>query len=154
MRASPLAASKAKQKRLETLKVRRTALPSLQNISPADLVHAIQAELPFAELEALRANVDLPLERLATILGIARATLHRRKASGKPDAAESDRVVRYIRLEHQATEVFTTVENARQWLSAPQVGLGGAVSLQYAATEVGAREAGNLLGRIEYGVYA
>ena len=34
------------------------------------------------------------------------------------------------------------------------VGLGGAIPLEYAETEVGAREVENLLGRIEYGVYS
>ena len=45
-------------------------------------------------------------------------------------------------------------EAARRWLSSPQVGLGGALPLEYAETEVGAREVENLLGRIEYGVYS
>jgi len=43
---------------------------------------------------------------------------------------------------------------ARRWLSSPQRGLGGAVPLDYAETEIGAREVEDLLGRIEYGVYA
>jgi uncharacterized protein (DUF2384 family) len=39
-------------------------------------------------------------------------------------------------------------------LKHPQYGLGGAVPLDYAETEVGAREVDNLLGRIDYGVYS
>ena len=54
----------------------------------------------------------------------------------------------------KAVEVLESQENARRWLSAPHVGLGGAVPLEYAATEVGAREVDDLLGRIEYGVYS
>jgi len=34
------------------------------------------------------------------------------------------------------------------------VGLGGETPLEYAETEVGAREVEDLLGRIEYGVYS
>ena len=52
-----------------------------------------------------------------------------------------------------AVEVFGGIEQARQWLSSPQFGLGGAIPLEYARTEVGAREVENLLGRIGYGVY-
>lgn len=48
--------------------------------------------------------------------------------------------------------MFDGLEAAKQWLNAPQVGLGGAVPLDYAKTEVGAHEVENLLGRIEYGV--
>jgi uncharacterized protein (DUF2384 family) len=39
-------------------------------------------------------------------------------------------------------------------LRSPQIGLGGAVPLAYAETELGAREVEDLLGRIEYGVYS
>ena len=47
-----------------------------------------------------------------------------------------------------------SIENGRRWLASPQVGLGGAIPLEFAETEVGAREVENLLGRIEYGVYS
>ena len=47
-----------------------------------------------------------------------------------------------------------TLDDGRRWLTSPQVGLGGAIPLEYAETEVGAREVENLLGRIEYGVYS
>jgi len=62
--------------------------------------------------------------------------------------------VRYARLLGQAFKVFEDLESAKQWLNAPQVGLGGAIPLEYARTEIGAREVENLLGRIEYGVYS
>ena len=54
----------------------------------------------------------------------------------------------------KAVEVMESEENARKWLASPQAGLGGAVPLEYAETEVGAREVEDLLGRIEYGVYS
>ena len=54
----------------------------------------------------------------------------------------------------KAVEVMESEKNARQWLTAPQFGLGGAVPLEYAETEVGAREVEDLLGRIEQGVYS
>ena len=98
-------------------------------------------------------SLDLPMEKLASTLGISKATLHRRKASGKLAANESDRVVRFARLIGKAFEAFDSEEYAREWLRSPQHGLGGAVPLDYAATEVGAREVENLLGRIQYGVY-
>ena len=54
----------------------------------------------------------------------------------------------------RAVEVLESEENARRWLTSPQFGLGGAVPLEYAETEVGAREVEDLLGRIEHGVYS
>jgi len=62
-------------------------------------------------------------------------------------------VIRFSRLVRHATKVFGDVERAREWLKHPQLGLGGAVPLDYAGTETGAREVENLLGRIEYSVY-
>jgi putative toxin-antitoxin system antitoxin component (TIGR02293 family) len=115
-------------------------------------VRRVQAGLKFQELEALRRQLGLPLEQLSAKLGISRATLHRRKAAGRLAPDESDRVVRFERLLEQAEHVFGTADSARQWLSFPQFGLGGAVPLDYARTEVGAREVEDLLGRIEYGV--
>lgn len=124
------------------------------DFTPAKIITSIQNGLPVAELDALQASLDLPIETLATKLGISKATLHRRKLEGRLDPAESDRVVRYARLMGQAVTVFGTEAQAREWLSAPQPGLGGAVPLDYAETEVGAREVERLLGRIEYGVYS
>ena len=120
----------------------------------AKMVEVLRVGLPVYELDALQASLAVPMEKLVPMLGISKATLHRRKAEGRLDQAESDRVVRFAKLMGKAVEVMESEENARQWLNSPQFGLGGAVPLEYAETEVGAREVENLLGRIEYGVYS
>jgi len=120
----------------------------------AVLIKALKTGFAIEELEVLRASLNLPMERLARLLGISKATLHRRKAAGRLDPAESDRVLRFARLMGHAIEVLETQQNARSWLTSPQQGLGGAVPLEYARTEVGAREVEALLGRIAYGVYS
>jgi putative toxin-antitoxin system antitoxin component (TIGR02293 family) len=122
--------------------------------TPFKVVQVIQNGLAMKELEDLQTSIGLPMEKLFPLLGISKATHHRRKASGKLDAGESDRVVRFARLMGKAIAVMESEENARQWLNSPQVGLGGAVPLAFAATEVGAREVEDLLGRIEHGVYS
>lgn len=106
------------------------------------------------ELEVLRSSLDLPMDRLAPMLGISKATLHRRKAAGRLDPSESDRVVRFARLTGKAIDILESLQSARSWLTSPQFGLGGAIPLEYAETEVGAREVEDLLGRIEYGVFS
>ena len=102
----------------------------------------------------MQRNLELSSDKLVPLLGISKATLHRRQAEGRLDVAESDRVVRFARLLGRAASVMESLENGRRWLLAPQVGLGGAIPLWYADTEVGAREVENLLGRIEHGVYS
>src|SRR2546427_6258107 len=121
---------------------------------PPKLIRQIQKGLRFSELETLQNSIDLPFEQLAAKLSISRSTLQRRKAAGRLSPDESDRVMRYSRLLHQAIDFFGDIEKARAWLKHPQYGLGGAVPLDYATTETGAREVENLLGRMKYGVYS
>jgi len=125
-----------------------------QDYGPAKMVDTLRKGLPFQELEALRFMLSIPMDRLASLLMISKATLHRRKASGRLDQLESDRVVRFARLVGKAVEVIESEEGARQWLAAPQRGLGGAIPLEFAGTEVGAREVEDLLTRIDHGVYS
>ena len=124
------------------------------DFTPSKLIEMLRVGLPVQELADLQASLDVPMEKLFPMLGISKATLHRRKADGRLGPAESDRVVRFARLMGKAVEVLESEENARQWLTSPQFGLGGAVPLDYAETEVGAREVEDLLGRVEYGVYS
>lgn len=131
-----------------------TVSSTAADFTPSKLVETLRVGLPFQELYDLQASLDVPLDRLFPMLGISKATLHRRKAEGRLGQAESDRVVRFARLLGRAIEVLESEQNARQWLAAPQLGLGGAVPLEYAETEVGAREVEDLLGRMEHGVYS
>ena len=117
-------------------------------------IEQIRAGLSFRAVQNLQKALDLPMERIASVLGMSRATLHRRKIQGKIDREESEKLVRYRSLLEKAEEVFGDAENAREWLTHPQRGLGNAVPLEFAKSELGAREVENLLGRIEYGVYS
>ena len=120
---------------------------------PHELIRRIQKGLRFSELETLQNSMEMPFEQLAAKLAISRSTLQRRKAAGRLSPTESDKVMRFARLVEHAAEVFGNIDKARAWLKHPQYGLGGAVPLDYAETEIGAREVDNLLGRIEYSVY-
>jgi putative toxin-antitoxin system antitoxin component (TIGR02293 family) len=132
----------------------RTGKMTSSEFTPSQLVKAIQTGLPVGELTWLQGSLGVPMERLVPLLGISKPTFHRRKASGRLGPGESDRVVRFARLMGKAVQVLESQENARQWLTSPQFGLGGAVPIEYARTEAGAREVEDLLGRIEYGVYS
>jgi len=117
-------------------------------------IEQIRAGLSFRAVQNLQKALDLPMERIASVLGMSRATLHRRKIQGKIDREESEKLVRYRSLLKKAEEVFGDADNARQWLTHPQRGLGNAMPLEFAKSELGAREVENLLGRIEYSVYS
>lgn len=125
-----------------------------REVAVPHLIKELEAGLSVKELTELQHGLDLPTEKLAPLLGISKATFHRRKGTGeKLKSFVSDRVVRFARLLGKAIKIFGE-EDAKRWLNSPQFGLGGAVPLEYAKTEIGAREVENLLGRIEHGVYS
>lgn len=121
---------------------------------PHGVIRRIQKGFPFRELEMLQDTIGMPLEQLAKRLLISRSTLQRRKAAGRLSPDESDKVMRFSRLLTQATDLFGNIDKARAWLKHPQRGLGGAIPLDYAETEIGAKEVEKLLGRMKYGVYS
>jgi putative toxin-antitoxin system antitoxin component (TIGR02293 family) len=134
------------------------AIATLKRTQPIASIHEqigrIHAGLSFRAVQNLQKALDVPMDKLASVLGMSRATLHRRKIQGKIDKDESEKLVRYQRLLKKAEDVFGGGDSAREWLTNPQAGLGNAVPLDFAKTEIGAREVENLLGRIEYGVYS
>lgn len=130
-----------------------TTLLARKHVESQEAIKLISKGLPFSELEHLRGELDESLEVLGRQLSISRSTLQRRKTERRLSPGESERVMRFWQILQYATRLFGTVERARQWLKYPQRGLGHAVPLDYARTEVGAREVHDLLGRIDYGVY-
>ena len=91
---------------------------------------------------------------MAGLAGISGTTLTRRKRSGQLTPNESEHVLRIANLLERAAGVFEDVGDAAAWLKTPNLSLGDVTPLDYADTEIGAREVENLLGRIDYGVYS
>lgn len=119
------------------------------------LIRRVRQGFPFATLERLQHAFALSTDEVTTLVQIPTRTITRRKASGRLKADESDRVLRAVRLMHRATVLFNNdPAAAKTWMTIPQRGLGGAVPLELAGTEVGAREVEDALGRIEDGVFA
>jgi putative toxin-antitoxin system antitoxin component (TIGR02293 family) len=119
------------------------------------LVERIGRGLEFSVFEALREGLDLTAAELVERLGIPERTFARRKKVGRFAADESDRLLRLARVFAAAIELFEgDLEKARAWLAQSKRGLGGVAPLEFAATEVGALEVENLIGRLEHGVYS
>lgn len=126
----------------------------LREPEAAYVIRSVRDGLGFEEFHALQDMLGVTEERLAGLLGMSRATLHRRKKTGLLDRSESDRLVRFARLMSRATAALGGHEGARSWLSSPAVAFGGELPLDFADTEVGAREVEALLGRLEHGVFS
>ena len=121
----------------------------------AQLVKIIERGFSFDALERIRRETGLPMERLAISIGISPRTLTRRKRENKLTPSESDRLVSISRLLAQAIELFEgDKEKAFRWFVQSNRALGKLSPLEMAATETGAREVENLIGRLEHGVFS
>ena len=131
-----------------------TKLIGVKVKNPVDLVRHVEKGLAFTAVEALQRQMDLATKEMAQLLDIKFRTFLRRKEAGRLQPAESDRVLRTSRLFARAQDLFDgNQEAARAWLTTPQRALGGAIPLEIAKTEVGAREVEQIIGRLEQGVF-
>ena len=117
-------------------------------------VRLVRAGFPFKIVARLQKTTKLPWAALSRFVAIPQRTLTRRQSQGKLQPDESDRVLRASRIFDMVVALFEgDISAARKWLQTPQRGLGGETPLDFASTEVGAREVENLIGRLEHGVF-
>ena len=117
------------------------------------MIQKVKKGLPVKSFEKLGKKLGVSDNLLAQIVNIPRRTLTRRKQQGRLNAEESEKVLRIARLYDKALDVFEDEKSAEKWLKEPARGLGGDIPLEYAKTELGAREVERLLSRIEHGVF-
>ena len=111
--------------------------------------------LPAATLRHLAAAFGLMPTGIASLVNITEKTILRRlHAKGKLKPDESERVARIMRVFVRAVEVLQSEAKARAWLAKPLRVLAGKSPMQLMASEQGAREVEQVLGRLEHGVFA
>ena len=121
----------------------------------AKTVSSVRKGFAFSRLSNFQKYSGLSLEKISKAAQIPQRTLARRQSEGRLRAEESDRLLRISRIFDLAVDLFEgNVPAARHWCESPQRGLGGETPLDFASTEVGAREVENLIGRLEYGVFS
>ena len=118
-----------------------------------DMIQKVKKGLPIKSFEKLGKKLGVSDNLLSQIVNIPKRTLTRRKQQGRLNTEESEKVLRIARLYDKALDVFEDTAGAENWLKEPARGLGGAIPLRYAQTELGAREVERLLARIEHGVF-
>ena len=129
-------------------------LLGLKLFDTPELLKAVNKGFAYRTFERFQRNIVLPVESVMLLVNIPRRTLTRRKHEGRFAPEESDRLVRASRVYGKALELFeANITAASNWLRTPQRGLGGAVPLVVAQTDVGSREVERLLGRLEHGVF-
>jgi putative toxin-antitoxin system antitoxin component (TIGR02293 family) len=127
----------------------------LPHRNSADLIRAVKQGFPFRAIIDLAHASGVSLPDLASLSGISARTLARRQSSKRLSAEESERVLRFAMIFEKAATLFEgDFAEAREWLRQPKKALAGQSPLEYATTELGAREVENLIGRIEHGVFS
>ena len=120
----------------------------------AELLDEIRRGVSFETFTRLHQDLGISQERLAELLQIETATVREREDAGRFTPQESERIVRYVLLIESATRLFEgDREQAVAWLSRKRSALQNQTPLDYATTEIGAREVEDLIGRLEHGVF-
>ncbi len=134
---------------------RRGASLGLGASGTTDLMEQIERGFSFDALLRLEVNSGVPLALLASLIGIPERTLARRKAAGKLEPDESERLLRISNLFEKCVELFEgDVTAAINWLTSPKKALSRKTPLLYARTELGAREVEDLIGRLDHGIFS
>ena len=96
----------------------------------------------------------LDYDTLASILNVAKATLHNKKGKEKFDKYISERIFMLADLYSYGYEAFENREQFNQWMKTPNRSMGGISPLSILDTLYGLEEVKHLIGRIEYGIFS
>ena len=125
----------------------------LKGQSAAALVQRINDGFPYPMVDVFKQSTGLSMEAIADVMRVPSRTLNRRKQEGRLRPDESEHLLRAARVFDKAVELFEgDAAAAMRWLQSPQPALARAKPLDFARTEVGAREVEDLIGRLEHGV--
>lgn len=128
-------------------------LLGLRTFEASALHQRVSEGFSFEALEKVRRALDCSMTQFAALLGIPTRTLARRKEAKRLHADESDRLLRVARLTGLTFQLFEGgVEETRSWLFTPHPALDNHAPIQFATTDVGAREVEHLIGRLEHGI--
>ena len=120
-----------------------------------ELLGQVRIGLLYNSLEHFIRKARFPREEAFDLIRISTRTLARRKEKGRLSPEESDRLVRAARIVSQTLRLFEgNADAANRWLKTSQPALGGSTPIEYAQTEIGAREVEALITRLEHGVFS
>ena len=125
-----------------------------QVTSLLELNDAVERGLPKATLRNVARRVYSGAAEQRAIMHriVPEATYKRRRERLSP--AESERTERLARVVAMAEDVWQDREQARSFLTSPHPEIGGKTPLDAALTELGARQAEEVMARILYGLPA
>jgi putative toxin-antitoxin system antitoxin component (TIGR02293 family) len=153
-KTSSLQTPEPKTRRLTLFRIRGASI-GLTASDTSDLLQQIEKGFAYEALLKLEINSGLPLALLTSVIGIPERTLARRRAAGRLEPDESERLLRVAILFEKCVDLFEgDVKAAANWLTSPKKALNGQAPVLYARTELGAREVENLIGRLDHGIFS
>ena len=106
------------------------------------------------ELENLKEKTALGYEDLAKGLSVTKVTLISKKGNEKFNAGLSERIIAMADIYSYGYEVFEDEVRFNAWMFKPNQALGGKMPYELMSNQFGREEVKNMIGRIDYGVYA
>jgi putative toxin-antitoxin system antitoxin component (TIGR02293 family) len=114
----------------------------------------IESGVPLATMLDFVTSSGVPLKDLYDVVIPARTLKHRRTRREPLSLDESDKLARVVRVFDHALAVFDSIDRARAWLNAPKKRFDGRTPLDMLRTDIGGRLVEEMLGQIEYGMFA
>ncbi len=118
-----------------------------------DLVPVVRKGFPYRALESATEELRVSGDDLSRYLRLPRRTLARRREAARLSAAESERLLRLVRVAARAEQVLGGRDAALDWLRTANRGLGSVAPIELLDTDIGLEAVLDALGRIEHGVY-
>jgi putative toxin-antitoxin system antitoxin component (TIGR02293 family) len=118
-----------------------------------DYVEAIRRGVPRTALLHARTALGLSWADCAGALGVSAESLQKRSPARLSTPA-SERLIRLLRVAVRGRAVLGDSSAAMDWVKTPNYALGGESPLARLDTGMGTEEVLQILGRIEFGVYA
>lgn len=129
------------------------SLVGLEASDPMTAITIVREGLSYQSLETFQISTLFSTRDTAELVSIPPRTMIRRKAEGRLDPQESDRLVRVARVFAKALGVFGGDTRAtHDWFQTPARALRGERPIHLARTDLGSREVEVLLDRLEHGV--
>ena len=139
----------------KTVKIQPGRSLGLKQMATPTLIKVITRGLRWSAVDSFLQESGFTQQQLAEYLGIPLRTLARRKEGGGLDENESERLLRLSEIYDAALHLHDGDKaDAREWLLSPVRGLNNARPIEFARSDLGAREVRNLIGRLEHGVFS
>jgi putative toxin-antitoxin system antitoxin component (TIGR02293 family) len=117
-------------------------------------LNAVESGVSIAALKNFVAASGMQFRDIYEIVLPARTLKHRKARRERLTADESDKFARLIRIFDHAAHVLGDKEKALHWLNEPKRRFDGRTPIQMLRTELGGRMVEEMLGQIEYGMFA